>query len=84
MPWQKVPLWHPSGSRRCYKVSPEPSLLQAKQPHLFQHLLIEMMLLLTHHPCGPPLDLLQQVPVLLSEAPELDAVFQVRLFLHSV
>ncbi|KAK4816767.1 hypothetical protein QYF61_022765 [Mycteria americana] len=61
----------------CIKVSPEPSLLQAEQPQLSQPFLIGEVLQPSHHFCGPPLDLLQQLhvfPVL--RAPELDAVLQ--------
>jgi len=63
----------------CYKVSLEPSLLQAEQLQLSQPFLIAEVLQPSDHFCGPPLDLLQQVhvfPVL--RAPELDAGLQVR------
>ncbi|KAK4831900.1 hypothetical protein QYF61_020047 [Mycteria americana] len=59
----------------CYKVSPEPSLLQAEQPQLSQPVFIGKVLQLSDHLRGPPLDLLQQVHVLLMlGAPELDTV----------
>ncbi|KAK4818126.1 hypothetical protein QYF61_006213 [Mycteria americana] len=61
----------------CNKVSLEPSLLQAEQPHLSQPVFIGEVFQPSDHFCGPPLDLLQQVhlfPVL--RAPELDAVLQ--------
>lgn len=46
-------------------VSLEPSLLQAEQPHLSQPVLIGEMLQPSDHPCGPPLDSIQQIYVLL-------------------
>jgi len=62
----------------CYKVSPQPSLLQAKQPQLSQPFLITEVLQLSDHLCGPPLDLLQQLRVLLVlGTPELDTGLQV-------
>ncbi|KAK4813670.1 hypothetical protein QYF61_017637, partial [Mycteria americana] len=62
----------------CYKVSPEPSLLQAEQPQLSQPVFIGEVLQPSHHLRGPPLDSLQQVHVLLMlGAPELDTVLQV-------
>uniref|UniRef100_A0A8C3KRT2 Homeobox protein aristaless-like 4 n=1 Tax=Calidris pygmaea TaxID=425635 RepID=A0A8C3KRT2_9CHAR len=47
----------------CYKVSPEPSLLQAEQPQLSQPVLRRGAPALRAHLHGPPLDLLQQVHV---------------------
>ncbi|KAK4808149.1 hypothetical protein QYF61_000129 [Mycteria americana] len=61
----------------CYKVSPEPSLLQAEQPQLSQPVFIGEVFQPSDHLGGPPLDLLQQVHVLLMlGAPELDTVLQ--------
>ncbi|KAK4821804.1 hypothetical protein QYF61_003833 [Mycteria americana] len=61
----------------CYKVSPEPFLLQAEQPQLSQAVFIGEVLQPSDHLCGPPLDLLRQVHVrLLLGAPELNAVLQ--------
>ncbi|KAK4810857.1 hypothetical protein QYF61_008829 [Mycteria americana] len=63
----------------CYKVSPQPSLLQAEQPQLSQPVLVGEVLQPSDHFHGPPLDSLQQLHVLLVlRAPELDAVLQVR------
>ncbi|KAK4810863.1 hypothetical protein QYF61_008835 [Mycteria americana] len=63
----------------CYKVSPQPSLLQAEQPQLSQPVLVGEVLQPSDHLHGPPLDSLQQLHVLLVlRAPELDAVLQVR------
>ncbi|KAK4828850.1 LOW QUALITY PROTEIN: hypothetical protein QYF61_000907 [Mycteria americana] len=62
----------------CYKVSPQPSLLQAEQPQLSQPVLVAEVLQPSDHFCGPPLGLLQQLHVLLVlRAAELDAVLQV-------
>ncbi|KAK4831476.1 hypothetical protein QYF61_017724 [Mycteria americana] len=62
----------------CYKVSLEPSLLQAEQPQLSQPIFIGEVLQPSDHLCGLPLDSLQQVHVLfMLGAPELDAVLQV-------
>ncbi|KAK4825745.1 LOW QUALITY PROTEIN: hypothetical protein QYF61_002184 [Mycteria americana] len=62
----------------CYKVSPQPSLLQAEQPQLSQPVLVGEVLQPSGHFCGPPLDPLQQLHVLLVlRTPELDAVLQV-------
>ncbi|KAK4815950.1 hypothetical protein QYF61_010444 [Mycteria americana] len=61
----------------CYKVSPQPSLLQAEQPKLSQPILVGEVLQPSDHFCGPPLDPLQQLHVLLVlRAPELDAVLE--------
>ncbi|KAK4812888.1 LOW QUALITY PROTEIN: hypothetical protein QYF61_024244 [Mycteria americana] len=61
----------------CYKVSLEPSLLQAEQPQLSQPVFIGEVLQPSDHLHGPPLDSLQQVHVLLMlGSPELDAVLQ--------
>ncbi|PKU38867.1 phospholipase a1 member hypothetical protein [Limosa lapponica baueri] len=63
----------------CYKVSTEPSLLQAEQPQLSQPVLIGEVLQPSDHFCGPPVDLLQNVHVLpVLRPPELDAVLQMR------
>ncbi|KAK4833105.1 LOW QUALITY PROTEIN: hypothetical protein QYF61_027771 [Mycteria americana] len=63
----------------CYKVSLEPSLLQAEQPQLSQPVPRGEVLQPSDHFLGPPLDPLQQLHVLLVlRAPELDAVLQVR------
>jgi len=45
----------------CNKVSTEPSLLQAEQPQLSQPFPLGEVLQPSHHFCGPPLDLPQQV-----------------------
>ncbi|KAK4807440.1 hypothetical protein QYF61_001991 [Mycteria americana] len=64
-------------SQGCYKVYPQPSLLQAEQPQLSQPVLIGEVLQPPDHFCGPPLDPLQQLHVLLVlRTPELDAVLQ--------
>ncbi|KAK4829762.1 hypothetical protein QYF61_006486 [Mycteria americana] len=69
------PLQIPEG---CYKVSLQPSLLQAEQPQLSQPVFIGEVLQPSDHFHGPPLDSLQQVHVLLMlGAPELDTVLQV-------
>ncbi|KAK4831119.1 LOW QUALITY PROTEIN: hypothetical protein QYF61_015422 [Mycteria americana] len=68
---------HPHLLEGCYKVSPQPSLLQAGQPQLSQPVLIAEVLQPSDHFRGPPLDPLQQVPVFpVLRAPELDAVLQ--------
>ncbi|KAK4818444.1 hypothetical protein QYF61_013131 [Mycteria americana] len=54
----------------CYKVSPEPSLLQAEQPQLSQPVFIGEVLQPSDRLHGPPLDLLQQVHVLLMLGPQ--------------
>ncbi|KAK4831319.1 hypothetical protein QYF61_016808 [Mycteria americana] len=60
-----------------YKVSLEPSLLQAEQPQLSQPVFIAEVLQPSDHLHGPALDSLQQVHVLLMlGAPELDAVLE--------
>ena len=61
------------------KVSPQPSLLQAEQPQISQPFLIGEVFHPSDHFCGPPLDPLQQLHVLivLGDA-ELDAVLQMR------
>ncbi|PKU40461.1 hypothetical protein llap_9237 [Limosa lapponica baueri] len=51
-----------------YKVSLEPSLLQAEQPQLSQPVLIAEVLQSSDHHGGPPLDSFQQVHVLCWEA----------------
>ncbi|PKU46486.1 hypothetical protein llap_3205 [Limosa lapponica baueri] len=61
----------------CYKVSPEPSLLQAEQRQLFQLVFIGEVLQPSDHLQSPPLDPLQQVHVpSVLMTPELDAVLQ--------
>ncbi|KAK4826701.1 hypothetical protein QYF61_010916 [Mycteria americana] len=61
----------------CYKVFLEPSLLQAEQPQLSQPVFIGEVLQPSDHLHGSPLDLFQQVCVLLMlGAPELDAALQ--------
>jgi len=62
----------------CYKVSPQPSLLQTEQPQLSQPVLVGEVFQPSDHFCGLSLDPFQQVhvfPVL--KAPELDAGLQV-------
>lgn len=49
----------PSGTRKCYKVSPEPFLFQAEQPKLFQPGTIMEMIQSFDHLRESPLDLLQ-------------------------
>ena len=57
----------------CYKVSPQPSLLQTEQPQLPQPFLIGEVFQHSDQFCGPPLDPLQHFNVLLMlGAPELD------------
>ena len=58
--------------------SPEPSLLQAEQPQLFQPFLTGEMLQSLHHLSGPSLDSLQYVHIsLVLGSPALDTVLQV-------
>jgi len=60
------------------KVSLHPPLLEAEQPQLSQPFLTGDVLQPLDHFCGPPLDLLQQLHVLLVlRAPELDTRLQV-------
>ena len=60
-----------------YKMSLEPSLLQTEKPQLSQPVPVGAMLQPSDHLHGPPLDLLQQLHVLLVlEVSELDAVLQ--------
>jgi len=62
----------------CYKVTSQPSLLQAEQPQLSPPVLTGEALQPSDHLCGPPLDPLQHIHVLLMlGAPELDAGLQV-------
>ncbi|XP_075596540.1 protein shortage in chiasmata 1 ortholog [Balearica regulorum gibbericeps] len=62
----------------CYKVSPEPSLLQAEQPQLSQPVFTGEVLQPSDHLHVPPLGSLQQVHVfLVLGTPELDAVLQI-------
>jgi len=62
----------------CSKVSLQPSLLEAEQPQLSQLFVVGEVLQPLDHLCGPPLDPLQQLHVLLVlRAPELDAGLQV-------
>ena len=61
-----------------YKVSLEPSLPQAEGHQLSQPVLLGAVLQPSDHLHGPPLDLLQQLHVLLVlGAPGLDAVLRV-------
>ena len=63
----------------CNKVSPEPSLLQTEQAQLSQPVFIGEALQPSDHLCGPALDLLQQLHILLVlGAPGLDTVLQMR------
>ncbi|GAB0182865.1 rotatin [Grus japonensis] len=67
------------------KVSLEPSLLQAEQAKLSQPVFIGEVLQPSDHQCGPTLDSLQQLHVLLVLAtPELDAVLQDCLGIHNI
>ena len=62
----------------CYKVSPQSSLLHAEEPQFSQLFLIGEVLQPSDQLCGPPLDPLQQLHVLLVlRAPELDVGLQV-------
>jgi len=62
----------------CSEVSQKLSLLQAERAHLPQPVFIGEVLQPSDHPCGPPLDLLQQVHILLVlGAPSLEEVLQV-------
>ncbi|KAK4831823.1 hypothetical protein QYF61_019346 [Mycteria americana] len=61
----------------CYKVSPQPSLLQAEQPQLSQPVFIGEVHQPSDHLRGPPLGLLKQVHVLLMlGTTELNTVLQ--------
>ena len=56
----------------------DPVLLQVKEPQLSQSVVVREVLQCSDHLCGPPLDLLQQLHVLLVlGAPELATVLQV-------
>ena len=58
-------------------VTPQPSLLQAEQAQLPQPVFAGEVLQPSEHLCGPPLDPLQQLPVLLVLGPpDLDTVLQ--------
>ncbi|KAK4817737.1 hypothetical protein QYF61_026537 [Mycteria americana] len=60
------------------KVSPQPPLLQAKQPQLPQPLLIRLLLQTLHQLCCPSLDTLQHLNVsLVARGPKLNTVFEV-------
>ena len=59
-----------------YNIPPEPSHLQVEEPQLSQAVLVEEVLQLSDHLHGPPLDPLQQLHVLVLEAPELDTVLR--------
>ena len=59
------------------KVSSEPSVLQAEEPQLSQPVFVGEVVQPSDHLCGPPLDLMQQLGVLLVLGDlELDAVLQ--------
>ncbi|KAK4813629.1 hypothetical protein QYF61_014389, partial [Mycteria americana] len=75
---QPVPVpHHPHLLAGCYKVSLEPSLLQAEQPQLSQPVLVGEVLQPSDHFCDPPLDSLQQLHLcLVLRTPELDAVLR--------
>ncbi|KAK4827205.1 hypothetical protein QYF61_015233 [Mycteria americana] len=61
------------------KVSPQPPLLQAKQPHFPQPLLIRLLLQTLHQLRCPSLDTLQHLNVsLVVGGPKLNTVFEVR------
>jgi len=61
------------------KVYPQPPLLQTKQPHFPQPLLIRLVLQTLHQPRCPSLDMLQQLNALLVlRRPKLNTVLQVR------
>ncbi|KAJ7423414.1 hypothetical protein BTVI_09780 [Pitangus sulphuratus] len=60
------------------KISPEPPLLQAKQPHIPQPLPTGLVLQSVHQPCCSSLDLLQPLNILPElRGPELDTALQV-------
>jgi len=60
----------------------EPSLLQTEQSQLSQPLLIQQMLQSLNHLCGPLLDSLQHVSLVLG-SPELDPAFQMLFLKHA-
>jgi len=61
------------------KVSPQPPLLQTKQPQFLQPLLISFVLQTLHQPRCPSLDTLQHINVfLVVRGPKLNTVFEVR------
>jgi len=61
------------------KVSPQPPLLQTKQPQLPQPILIGLVLQTPHQPPCPSLDTLQQLSVLLVvRGPKLNTALKVR------
>ncbi|KAK4831267.1 hypothetical protein QYF61_016737 [Mycteria americana] len=61
------------------KVSPQPLLLQAKQPQVPQPLLIRLLLQTLHQLCCPSFDMLQHLNVsLVVRGPKLDTGFEVR------
>ncbi|KAK4827170.1 LOW QUALITY PROTEIN: hypothetical protein QYF61_015132 [Mycteria americana] len=61
------------------KVSPQPPLLQTKQPQFPQPLLIRLLLQTLHQLCCPSLDPLQHLNVLLVvRGPKLNTVFEVQ------
>ncbi|KAK4821719.1 LOW QUALITY PROTEIN: hypothetical protein QYF61_000262 [Mycteria americana] len=73
---------HPHILEGCYKVSLQPSLLEAEQPQLSQAVFIGEVLQPSDHLHGPPLDSFQQVHVLLTLGPpELNAVLQPGIWL---
>ncbi|KAK4816254.1 hypothetical protein QYF61_013888 [Mycteria americana] len=72
------------GAREKAALDLTDSRSQAEQPQLSQPVLVGEMLQPSDHFCGPPLDLLQELHVLLVlRAPELDAVLQYRQVLFS-
>lgn len=67
-----------SGSGRCYKASPEPSLLHAAGPHLFSACLHRSGAYSHDHLHGPSLHSMKQLHIfLILGAPELNVIFQV-------
>jgi len=70
----------PQGLEGCNEPSPKPSFPQAKQTQLPQPFFIREVLQPSEHLCGSPLDLLQQLCILLVlGASGLDAVLQGRV-----
>lgn len=61
----------------CSEVSTQPPLLQAEQPQLSQPVFIREVLQTSYELCGSPLDVLQQLHVLLLGTPALQAVLHV-------
>ena len=69
----------------CYKFSLQPALLQAEQPLLSQPFLIGEVFQTSDHFCGPRLDPIQQLHVLLVlRTPQLDTIVHVGSYSWSI